>query len=105
MTFGNAADCGIAGHLRDRIEIHRQHQRLGAHARGSEGRFAARVASANNNDVVLFFRNYGHIEFHSLATRPPRFLAEACLGQRHFFQFKLIQRHENGVGKPVEYEA
>ena len=33
MAFGDTANSGITGHLRHRIKVHGEHERLGAHTR------------------------------------------------------------------------
>ena len=51
MAFARAADGGIAGHERDRVEIEREQQRMQAHARARQRRFAARVTGADDDDI------------------------------------------------------
>jgi hypothetical protein len=54
MALGDAADGGVAGHLRDEVEVEREERRAQAHARGGHGGFAAGVACADDDYVVLF---------------------------------------------------
>ncbi len=54
MSLGNAADGGIAGHLRDEIDIEREEGGLQAHSGGSHGRLASGMAGADHNYVELF---------------------------------------------------
>ena len=51
MALRGAADGGVARHLTDRVEVHREQQRPASHARGGQCRLAARVASADDDDV------------------------------------------------------
>ncbi len=61
MAFAQAADGGVAGHLADGGEAVGEERRLGAHARGSSGRLAARVAAADDDDV----EGLGQVRTHS----------------------------------------
>ena len=54
MAFGDAADGGIAGHLRDQVDIERVEGGLQAHAGGGHGGFASGVAGADDHHVELF---------------------------------------------------
>ena len=54
VSLGNAADGRIAGHLRDQIDVEREQRGAQPHARGSHGGFAAGMAGADNDYVVLF---------------------------------------------------
>ena len=54
MALGDAADGGVAGHLRDEVEIQREERRAQAHARRGDGRFAAGVSRADYDYFVLF---------------------------------------------------
>ena len=56
MSFGDAADGGIAGHLRDQIDIERVERGLQAHARGGHGGFASGVAGADHDYVEMFVK-------------------------------------------------
>ncbi|OPY91975.1 MAG: hypothetical protein A4E73_01609 [Syntrophaceae bacterium PtaU1.Bin231] len=53
LALGEAADRGVAGHERDRIEIDVEEDRLAAHARRGEGGLAARVPPADDDDIVV----------------------------------------------------
>ena len=48
MALGDAADGGIAGHLRDEVEVEREEGGAQAHARGGDGGFAAGVSGADD---------------------------------------------------------
>jgi hypothetical protein len=54
VTLGNAADGGVAGHLRDQVQVHGDHGRLQTHSRGGAGGFTPGVTGADDNDVVAF---------------------------------------------------
>jgi hypothetical protein len=59
MTFGYAADGGVAGHLGDEVEVEGEEGGAEAHARGGCGGFAARVACAYDEDVERFREGRG----------------------------------------------
>ena len=65
MAFGDAADGGVAGHLRDEVEVQREERGAQAHARGGHRGFAAGVAGADDDDVELF----GKAHFSILGVR------------------------------------
>ena len=52
LTFGDAADGGIAAHLGDMIEVERHQQRLRAEPGGGERRFASGVPGADDDHIV-----------------------------------------------------
>jgi hypothetical protein len=54
MALGDTADGGVAGHLRDEVEIQREERCAQAHARGGDGGFAAGVPCADHDYFVLF---------------------------------------------------
>jgi hypothetical protein len=54
MALGDAADGGIAGHLRDEVEVEREQSRAQAHAGRGHGRLAAGVSGAHDDYIVLF---------------------------------------------------
>ena len=54
MALGDAADGGVAGHLRDEVEIEGENGGAEAHARGGHRGFAACVAGAYDYYVELF---------------------------------------------------
>jgi hypothetical protein len=56
MTFADATDRGIAGHLAYRLDIMGQQQSFLAHARGSQRRLGAGVASAYYDHVEFFVK-------------------------------------------------
>ncbi len=64
MALGDAADGGVAAHLGDEVHVHGDERGLEAHARGSHGGFAASVAGADDNDIVLFRKR--HWECHRI---------------------------------------
>jgi len=51
MSLGYAAYCGVAGHLRDEVEVEREERGAEAHACGRGCGFAAGVASADDEYV------------------------------------------------------
>ena len=51
MPLRGAADGRVTGHLRDRVEAHRQQQRSAAHSRGGECRFTTGVTGADDDDI------------------------------------------------------
>ena len=53
VAFSDTTDGGIAGHLADGIEGVREQQRTTAHARCGKAGFGARVATADDDNVVL----------------------------------------------------
>ncbi len=62
MTLGNSADRGIAGHLRDQVEIQRKQRGAQAHAGTRHGGFAACVAGADDDEIVLFREGHRPID-------------------------------------------
>ena len=54
MALGDAADGGVAAHLRDEVEVHGDERGLQAHARGSHGGLAAGMTGAHHDHIVLF---------------------------------------------------
>ncbi len=54
VSLGYAADSGIAGHLRDEINVERVKRGPQPHARRSHSGFATGMAGADYNDVVGF---------------------------------------------------
>src|SRR5690349_4835469 len=54
VAFGDAADGGVAGHLRDEVEVHGDHGGFEAHARRGAGGLATGVTGADDDDVVSF---------------------------------------------------
>ena len=53
LALGEAADRGVAGHQRNRVQVDVEQQRLAAHPRRRERRLAARVPSPDHNDVIF----------------------------------------------------
>jgi hypothetical protein len=58
MAFSNAANRGVAAHLRDQIEVEGEHRRSQAHARCSHRSFAAGVSCAYDEHIVLFRKRH-----------------------------------------------
>jgi hypothetical protein len=54
MAFGDAADGGVAGHLRDEIDVQSEEGGLQAHAGGGHGGFASGVSGADYYYVEMF---------------------------------------------------
>src|SRR5579859_1754371 len=52
VSFGDAADSWVAGHLRDEVEVHGDHGGFEAHARTGAGGLATGVSGADDDDVV-----------------------------------------------------
>ena len=55
LALGHAADGRAAGHGRQLVQIDGQQQHRAPHAGGGQGRFAAGVAGADDDDIVFFF--------------------------------------------------
>ena len=51
MSFCNASDRGITGHLGDPGKVHRQQKGIGTHSGGRQRRFTASMAAAHDDDV------------------------------------------------------
>jgi hypothetical protein len=54
VSLGDAADGGIARHLRDEIGIEREQRRAQAKTRRGHGGFASGMTGANYGNVVMF---------------------------------------------------
>ena len=54
VAFGDAADGGVAGHLRNQVQVHGDHGGPQPNAGAGAGGFAPGVARADDNDVVPF---------------------------------------------------
>jgi hypothetical protein len=54
VSFGNPADCRIAGHLRDQIGVQGEQRSVQPHAGRGHGGFASGVSSADYDDIELF---------------------------------------------------
>ena len=59
MAFADAADRRIAAHLAERLDVMREQQRAGAHARGRQCRFGAGVSAADHDHVESFGEAHG----------------------------------------------
>ena len=55
LALGEAADRGIAGHERERIEVDVEQKGLAAHPGRREGRLAARMTPSDDDDIIFFF--------------------------------------------------
>ena len=64
MSFGDSADGGVAGHLRDQVDVQRVEGGLQAHAGCGHGGFASGVAGADH-DYVEMFGELRHPGFYS----------------------------------------
>ena len=58
VPFGDAADGGIAGHLRDQVQVHGDHGGAQPHARARPRGFASRVAGSDHHHVVPLVHCY-----------------------------------------------
>ncbi len=54
MPLRNAADCRVARHLRDQVDVERVKGGLQPHARRGHRGFAASMAGADHDHVELF---------------------------------------------------
>src|ERR1700733_9665934 len=54
VTFSDAADCRVARHLRDQVDVEGDERRLQPHARGGHRGLASGMAGADDNDIELF---------------------------------------------------
>jgi hypothetical protein len=52
VALGDASDGGVARHLRDQVEVHRDHGGPETHSRASAGGFAPGVTGADDHNVV-----------------------------------------------------
>ena len=53
LPLGDAADGRVAAHLPDGVGVHGEQDGLEAYACRGQGRFGARVAGADDGDVVI----------------------------------------------------
>ena len=60
VPLGKAADRGVAGHERDAVQVHGQHQRGAAHAGGGKRSFAPGMAGADHDDVVFLLKGHSY---------------------------------------------
>ena len=67
LALGEAADRGIAGHERDGVEVDVEQQGLAAHPGRRQGRLAARMPAADDDDVIFPAHHALHCSFHLLA--------------------------------------
>ena len=54
VSLGDAADGGIAGHLRDEVGVEGEQGGAQSHARGGHGGFTAGMSGSNYGNVVMF---------------------------------------------------
>lgn len=64
VALAEAADRGIAGHDADRVLPMGNESRFGAKSSGGRGRFAARMTTADDDNVE--FLRFGHRQYHFL---------------------------------------
>jgi len=58
VALARAAHAGIARHLGNQVQVHRQQQRARSHARRSEGRLASGVPGADDDHVIGPIRHH-----------------------------------------------
>jgi hypothetical protein len=58
MALGNASDGGVAGHLRDEVEVEGEQGGAQAQAGRGHGRLAAGVSGADDDYIVLFGKRH-----------------------------------------------
>jgi hypothetical protein len=63
MPLGDAANGGVATHLRDQVEVQGEQGGAQAHARGGHRRFAASVSCADHQYIELFGKGH-HFLFY-----------------------------------------
>ena len=63
VAFGNASDGGVAGHLRDQIDVEGVEGGLKSHASAGYGGLAAGVSGADDDDVEIFGELHGSFYF------------------------------------------
>ena len=80
------ADGGVAGHLRDEVEVHGDHGGVETHARAGARGFASRMARADDEHVVLV----GHCYYCSRM----RILIVGSGGREHALAWRLAQTAE-----------
>jgi hypothetical protein len=54
VSFRDAADSGVAGHLRDQIDVERVESGLQTHAGGGHRGFATGMSGADHDYIELF---------------------------------------------------
>src|ERR1700674_4527518 len=61
MAFGNASDGGVAGHLRDEVDVQGVEGGLEAHAGAGDGGLASGVSGADDYYVEIFGEGHGDL--------------------------------------------
>ncbi len=59
VSLGDAADGGVAGHLRDEIGVEGEQRGAQSHARRGHGGFAAGMTGADYGNVEMFGKGHG----------------------------------------------
>src|SRR4051794_13421656 len=96
LPFRLTTDCGVAGHLSDRIEVLRQHQCRASKARRSRGGFYPGVTRTDYDDVVSLGINVHQCStWNSLAENTCLRSGEEFLNGRFVRQSCTIQRRHN----------
>src|SRR5258707_95699 len=71
VALGDSAHGGVAGHLRDQIDVESKQGGLQPHAGGGHGGFAAGVSGADHHYVVLFAElQHGSQQYFTGETAP-----------------------------------
>ena len=83
MPLGDSANRRIARHLRDQIEVHRDHRGLETHSRARTRRFASGVTGADHHDVVFLL--------HAMIVATMKILVLGSGGREHALCWKLAQ--------------
>ncbi len=59
VSLGDAADGGVAGHLRDEVGVEGEEGGAQSHARGGHGGFAAGMTGSDDGDIEMFGERHG----------------------------------------------
>ena len=59
VSLGDAADGGVAGHLRDEVGVEGEQGGAQSHARGGHGGLAAGMTGSDDGDIDLFGNGHG----------------------------------------------
>ncbi len=101
VALGDAADGGVAGHLRDQVEVHGDHGGPQAQARAGARGFAPGMAGADDHDVVLLI-HLVHC-YHCIDNENTALLASG--GREHALAWKLAQSAGVRCSRPREIRA